>query len=374
LVDWACRSSDLKLNFEKTASELLGETVEISLDSTDRTFGARIGREPMRDIRSMGAGIVEVFTLSAALTTYNGGLLLYEEPELHLHPRIQRRVIEHLRRRTQEERWQVLLTTHSNHVLDCGVIEGVAVHSVKRTEGLSSLTPIGDAAERREKFALFDALGVRPSSALQPQVLIWVEGPSDAIYLRFFLQLHTSELTEYLDYSFAFFGGALLTHQVANSTLVEDLIDLAGIHRNSFIVFDSDRGGETEPLGKNYAREFEERSDKERLWITWGRELENYLRDDVLCWAAANSTADECPDELKTLPRRFGVFSEQVASLRATCGRDRAHKDASDSNKVNFAREAVEFMRENNNIDWLEIGDLRPRLGQLIERIRVARS
>jgi putative ATP-dependent endonuclease of OLD family len=222
--------------------------------------------------------------------------------------------------------------------------------------------------------ALFDALGVRPSSGLQPQALIWVEGPSDATYLRFLLGLADQGLTEYVDYSFAFFGGSLLTHHAASMVRVEGLIDLVGVHRNSYVVFDSDRARVGDPLGKDYAREFERHSDAERLWITWGREMENYLRDEILSWAAANRPPLDSAPHLVLLDRRFSIFADQVAALRDALGRDHAHRDASEANKVKFAAAAVEQMRSSTGTDWLDIGDLRERVTALVAFIRAARE
>jgi hypothetical protein len=198
-----------------------------------------------------------------------------------------------------------------------------------------------------------------------------VEGPSDATYLRFFIGLSDQDLSEYLDYLFAFFGGSLLKHHAASAVVIEDLIDMVGIHRNSVVVFDSDRVKTGAPLGKDYASLFQQRSGEGRLWTTWGREVENYLHEEVLCWAAGNKTPMKCREYLRSIDRRHAVFADQVTALRDALGRKLAHQDASEKNKVKFAVAAVEHMKDGKR-DWLDVGDLRDRVQQLCALIRKA--
>lgn len=371
LIEWACGAPHRIDAFVATAGELLGLSVQVAADPRRSMVLVRIGDDRARALDQLGAGVTEVLTLSAALTIYDRGLLLYEEPELHLHPRVQRRIVAKLRERARSAPWQVLLTTHSNHILDHGLDDDVGVFSVSRADGVSRTERVVPASRRGDVHAVFDQLGVRPSSGLQPQVLVWVEGPSDATYLRFLIGVVDEDLSEYVDYSFAFFGGSLLKHHAASAVVVEHLVDMVGIHRNSVVVFDSDRVKTGAPLGKAYATVFQERSEEGRLWTTWGREVENYLHEEVLCWAAGNKTPMECREHLRNIDRRHAVFANQVTALRDALGRKVAYQDASEQNKVKFAAAAVEHMKQGKR-DWLEVGDLRVRVQQLCAFIRKA--
>src|ERR1017187_7950097 len=59
--------------------------------------------------------------------------------------------------------------------------------------------------------AVISELGAKPSDLLQANGIIWVEGPSDCIYLNRWLDLFTEgRLQEGRDYQCAFYGGSLL--------------------------------------------------------------------------------------------------------------------------------------------------------------------
>jgi energy-coupling factor transporter ATP-binding protein EcfA2 len=148
LVQWACEDATRIGAFVEMASDLLGETLTLTAAPGSSTFRIQVGQDAVRDVRDVGAGVVEILTLSAALTLHARGLLLYEEPELHLHPRIQRRIVAKLLDRARVGQWQVLLTTHSNHVLDHGMDEGVAVFAVTRSHDASRLERVVAGADR----------------------------------------------------------------------------------------------------------------------------------------------------------------------------------------------------------------------------------
>jgi hypothetical protein len=48
--------------------------------------------------------------------------------------------------------------------------------------------------------------------------VIWVEGPSDRIYIRHWLKLADAHLTEEVHFSIMFYGGKLLSHLSAGET------------------------------------------------------------------------------------------------------------------------------------------------------------
>lgn len=381
IVNWACERSDKLSALEDVAGRLLGNSVRITASSRDRMIYVQVGGDSRRAITYLGAGIAEVLTIALAAVKYRRALLLYEEPEMHLHPYVQRQIISALVEMAQRQ-WQIILTTHSNHVLDFSTTEGVTAFAVSRSGGKSRLRSLVRREDRGALHDLLNTLGVRPSSGLQPQTLIWVEGPSDAAYLRFFIGCHArslgSDLEEFVDYAFAFFGGALLAHQSALVAPVESLVDLVGIHRNSVVVLDSDRVGPDQGLGKAYGKEFvEKRSLGDRVWVTDGREMENYLRDEILIWAAIGQmdypSAVEKIRELG-IERKYDIFADQVRRLAAGMGRVRASHDASDAAKARFAAAAVEAMSSRPTVAWLDAGDLHERVAALVTFIRRARG
>ena len=134
-------------------------------------------------------------------------------------------------------------------------------------------------------------LGARPSDLLQANGLIWVEGPSDRIYLNRWIELYTKDrpqgpLREGRDYQCVFYGGALLARVEFKSPEdeISELANLFQINHNLIVVCDGDREAEDSDLKPRVKRirEEVEKIDGAHIWITDAKEIENYLPSSVL--------------------------------------------------------------------------------------------
>ena len=91
---------------------------------------------------------------------------------------------------------------------------------------------------------ILDDLGVLASDLFQSNGIIWVEGPSDRIYIKKWLELVDPELKENKDYTFLYYGGRLLAHYTSLPSNDEDTkkyISILLTNKNSAIVMDSDK-------------------------------------------------------------------------------------------------------------------------------------
>ena len=84
-------------------------------------------------------------------------------------------------------------------------------------------------------------LGYRASDLLQANCIIWVEGPSDRIYLKYWLKAYDPDLVEGVHYTIMFYGGRLLRHLSADDEEIDEFINLRRINQNLVIIIDSDR-------------------------------------------------------------------------------------------------------------------------------------
>jgi len=134
----------------------------------------------------------------------------FEELENNLHPALLRRLFRFLEDYAVKENATIFLTTHSSTATD--------VFGVSTNAQIIHVTHDGETARSTGISAHFDHLGViselgaKPSDLLQANGIIWVEGPSDCVYLNRWLYIYSGgTLREGRDYLCAFYGGSLLS-------------------------------------------------------------------------------------------------------------------------------------------------------------------
>src|SRR5207248_5587868 len=125
-------------------------------------------------------------------------------------------------------------------------------------------------------------LGAKPSDLLQANGIIWVEGPSDCIYLNRWLDVYTDgELQEGRDYLCAFYGGSLLARTQFQSpeAAESELVNLFRVNPNIVVICDSDRtrlGSRVKDRVRRIRAEVLNIPGA-HIWVTEAREIENYL-------------------------------------------------------------------------------------------------
>lgn len=225
---------------------------------------------------SLGTGIHEVIILASAATTLDNTVVCMEEPELHLNPILQKKLIRYLSESTTN---QYFITTHSAALMDTPNAE---IYHVQMDNGQSIVERV---TSDRHRSAVCEDLGYHPSDLLQANCVVWVEGPSDRLYLNYWIGSRSPTLVEGIHYSIMFYGGRLAAHLCGNDIDEEiaDFISLRRLNRRGVIVIDSDRaqkGARINETKKRLQGEFS--SGPGYAWITDGREIENYLPEPLI--------------------------------------------------------------------------------------------
>lgn len=225
-------------------------------------------------LNSLGTGIHEVIILAVAATTLDNTVVCMEEPELHLNPILQKKLIRYLSGSTTN---QYFITTHSAALMDTPNAE---IYHVQMQDGQSVIERV---TSDRHRSAICEDLGYHPSDLLQANCVIWVEGPSDRLYLNCWIKSVFPTMVEGIHYSVMFYGGRLASHLSGNDfdEEIDDFISLRRLNRRGVIIIDSDRdtkGARINATKKRLQAEFD--NGPGYAWITDGREIENYLPAD----------------------------------------------------------------------------------------------
>lgn len=256
------------LNDPSCEIHLSHDKQQLSVDLNSRIF----------DLKELGTGVHQLILLAAAATIYEGEILLLEEPETNLHPGLQRKLMHYLLSSTTN---QYFITTHSPTIID---YPGSSVFHCYLAEDQTTRVELVECNKVRGR--ILDSLDVRASDLLQSNCVIWVEGPSDRTYVKHFIKLVDPELEEGLHFSILFYGGSNLAHLSAldyNDERLEQFISVVRINRHSFFLADSDRRQADKSLKPALQRIQQELfPHDDTIWITEGREIENYIPIEIL--------------------------------------------------------------------------------------------
>lgn len=215
----------------------------------------------------------------------------FEELENNLHPALLRRLLTYIENYARKHEATFFLTTHSSVALDFfGLSDGAQIIHVKHDKVSASAAVV---SAHFDKVGLVAELGAKPSDLLQANGIVWVEGPSDRIYINRWIELLSGgELQEGRDYQCAFYGGALLAKnkftspdaEAAEKQADKERVNLLRVNPNVYVVCDGDRSGPKTKI-KDRVRRISGEVKKipgAGFWATQGREIENYVPGGVI--------------------------------------------------------------------------------------------
>lgn len=301
-------------------------------------------------LSSLGTGIHEVVMIAAFCTLTKESIVCIEEPEIHLHPLLQKKLIKYIIENTNN---QYFIATHSASIIDQ---PGASVFHVTQQ---NNATTVELAVNSTQRFRVCHDLGYRASDLLQTNAIIWVEGPSDRIYIKHWIASIDESLKEGIHYSIMFYGGRLLSHLSATDDEVSDFILLKKLNKNMAIVIDSDKKSGASRINETKRRvikEFEDSSDP--VWLTAGREIENYIPEHLLDSA------------LKNLYKNFAraANSDRYAHRLHFVSNAKTAHIIEDVDKIKVAHKVCESPAD------LTVLDLRPQVTRIVQMIQKANT
>ena len=317
----------------------------------------KIGDEKEQPIFNQGDGIQSIIiaTLPLFLHRNQNVLFFIDEPEKLLHPGLQRKFIETLLTQEGFESFQFFITTHSNHFLDLTLdFNDISIFSFKKIFN----EEIGE--EKVPNFLIeplsvgdrnaLELLGVRNSSVFLSNCTIWVEGITDRLYYRHYLDLYQEFLhrqdssekkyKEDFHYSFVEFGGANITH-FSFLSKEENPITVERLCGKSLVIADKNIGS------PSTRKELKEKL-KERFLLLKSNEVENLITKSVLLNVLREYEGEE-PDIKEFTEKDYknvylGQFIEEKLKNKKRLG---SYKQDSGTitDKIGFCRKSLKYIK-----------------------------
>lgn len=171
----------------------------------------------------------------------------FEELENNLHPSLQRRLFDYIANYAEQFKSYFFITTHSSVAID--------FFQSSESDQIIHVQNDGQNATAKTVFTHFDNrnilrdLDYRASDVLLSNGIIWVEGPSDAIYLELLLDLYNSKnITKKLSYTIQALSTAIWKYagftdfkwEQIDVNTENKLISLAEINHNHLLIIDKD--------------------------------------------------------------------------------------------------------------------------------------
>jgi putative ATP-dependent endonuclease of the OLD family len=269
-------------------------------------------------------------------------LVVLEEVENNLHPEVLKRLLQHILEFQQRTGIRFFLTTHSAIVVDFFAEHDVtSIFRISKKEGKSVIASITSKAEHWDTIR---DLGYRPSDMLLANGVIWVEGPSERVYLNRLIALWSEE--KYRDgthYAIVDYGGSCLANFSAEepSETDEDLLKALSVSRNLYVVCDSDRLIANAKLKDRVARvigEVENAGGSTGQWVTECKEFENYIPLSVLQAAYQKLDASKLrePGQFEAIWADESKFWKETGIPRPNSKREFAMKLAKHMTLINM--------------------------------------
>ncbi|WP_295612971.1 AAA family ATPase [uncultured Methanobrevibacter sp.] len=274
-------------DYENYLSETFFDKKDVVLipKVNDDVLTVKIGEEEY-EIYNLGDGIQSIISITLPLFLYlkksqeeNTAVLVFiEEPEVGLHPKLQRKLINTLLDE-RFENFQFFFTTHSNHFIDQSMIdENVSVYLFDKinfnNENTSPKFNIKHVDS--EYLEVIKKLGVMPSSALMSNCIILVEGVTDLNHFQTYLNMYQEEIFEKeLKYE----SGIHYTFLIAGGDEYKNTIKNLNETQKEKLLFISDYDNENKD---NKKHEFFEENSFNNFHILDVTEVENLVSKSII--------------------------------------------------------------------------------------------
>lgn len=169
------------------------------------------------DILYSGTGLRHFLDILLKTTMSRASVVLLDEPELGLHPDLQRRFMGYLRKLADDKNLQFFLATHSQVLLNYA--DAMTFYRITNTKGkrVTSKVPTDGI------HVLMSDLGIRPSDVFNQDICLLVEGSADVVFFEHVIRILYKPEFEKVAVGIIQYGGG------SASGIVDETIDVSNI-------------------------------------------------------------------------------------------------------------------------------------------------
>lgn len=250
----------------------------------DKAFSFSLTGEDEIPINKRGSGVRRLILFSFFRATVENGVennIIYavEEPETSQHPNFQKTIVETFGQMVQNDKCQIILTTHTPGL--AAMLPTESLRYVTKAENITVIKSVNhdDVCLLRE---ICDTLGVHPVMPADvnqndAKVIVCVEGPNDISYLTILSHNLHREDNSILDLGD---NPKVILIPLGGGTLQQwtNFNYLRNLGMKEYHIYDYDENGKYQ----QYCDTVNSRGDGSSARLTHKRETENYLHNDLI--------------------------------------------------------------------------------------------
>lgn len=346
------------IRYEEFLSSLFFKNQEIQLSPNieDGAIHIKIGNDKDIPIYDLGDGMQAIITITyPAYFMPEPCRIHVEEPELFLHPGMQRRLMEVISHDPLLNRHQWFMTTHSNHMLDLTLeFKDISIYRFQKNDTTFNIEQLSSPT-----LILLNDLGINASSVFRSNSIVWVEGITDRLYIKCFLEIyctsqkHSLVPREDIDFSIVEYGGNNVTHFNFTHLDHREKTNIRYIAQKSLVIFDGDN------MSKKPRKTLIDSIHPSCRFVLRKKEIENILPPEIIAKAAiqilnksrnANKAMMleklECEDSIAVIKKALskkpiGQILDEISG-----GNYFATESGTIRDKLNFCNIAISLMCE----------------------------
>lgn len=255
----------------------------IDSDRTEQDLATLTYTEYARklDIVYSGTGLKHFLDVIIKTIISGAKIVLLDEPEMGLHPDIQRRFIEYLHKLSEQKGIQFFMATHSQVLLNYA--DTITYYRITNINGQREVFRV----ENDAVYTLLNDLGIRPSDVFNQDMCLLVEGATEIVFFEHIIRVIYKDEFSKIAVAILQYGGGAAESIISGSI---DVSNITSAQRYTFWIRDKDTSlsEQPSPNSTKFVNCLTAKNIHAYIWKK--REIEYYFPDKILEYAQQGDT------------------------------------------------------------------------------------